>query len=168
MHLYMIYLGGKHTNSLIELHDVRFVAGNTIEETYPLLRESWWGVPDSLHLDAWGIVRQVDGYDIHLKDFPSQGREQLYFANLGGYDPLEFTELHKNICIVAENDLEAKKKARDKITDWKLPHKDYIHAVEGVWQIQTMLAAQNQFIHLELAKKTLPFEFTSNYVPIAV
>lgn len=168
MHLYMIYLGGKHAHSFIELHDIRFVAANTIEETYPLLRESWWGVPASLHLDAWGIVRQVDGYNIHLKDYPSQSKEQLYFANMGGYDPLQFTELHKNICLVAEDELAAKKKAKDGIAEWTLPHKDYIHTVEGVWQIQAMLAAQNQYIHLELADQNLPFEFTSNYVPIGV
>lgn len=50
MKLFAIYIGGAHKKSLIELHDMRFVIANTIEETYDTLRQSWWGIPASLHL----------------------------------------------------------------------------------------------------------------------
>lgn len=48
MHLFVIYIGGSHSQSLIELHDMRFVIASTIEETYDALRQSWWGTPISL------------------------------------------------------------------------------------------------------------------------
>ncbi len=167
MNLFMIYLGGKHKNSLIELHDIRFAAANSIEETYEELKASWWGTPSSLHLDCWGILKQVDGYDIHLKDFPSQQSAKLYFINLGGYDPSQFTELHQNFCLVAENELDAKKKAIKQVTDWKLPHKDYIHSVEDIVDIQNSLANKNLYIHVELTPNPSTFEFTCNYVPLS-
>ena len=37
MNLFMIYVGGKHKDSLIELHDIRFVAADSIEATYETL-----------------------------------------------------------------------------------------------------------------------------------
>ena len=37
--LFVIYLGGAHEKSLIELHDIRFIAANTIEETYSALKK---------------------------------------------------------------------------------------------------------------------------------
>ncbi|MBS0350925.1 MAG: DUF1543 domain-containing protein [Proteobacteria bacterium] len=166
MQLFMIYIGGKHAGSLIELHDIRFVVANTIEETYEQLSKSWWGIPSSLHLDAWGAVQQVDGYDIILQNSPSQQEEQLYFVNLGGYDAAEFTELHKNICVVAKNEKEASQKAKEKIVHWTSPHKDYVHSVEDVFNVQTILSDPKVNIHLQPSKEKLPFEFTCRYVPI--
>ncbi len=40
MHLFVIYIGGSHNQSLIELHDMRFIIANNIEETYDELRQS--------------------------------------------------------------------------------------------------------------------------------
>lgn len=61
MKLFVIYIGGAHEQSLIELHDMRFIVADTIEETYKTLRKSWWGIPSSLHLDAWGVLNYADG-----------------------------------------------------------------------------------------------------------
>lgn len=47
VHLFVIYIGGSHNQSLIELHDMRFVVANNIEDTYSLLRQSWWGFPQA-------------------------------------------------------------------------------------------------------------------------
>jgi hypothetical protein len=43
MKLFVIYIGGTHEKALIELHDMRFVIADKIEDTYPALRNSWWG-----------------------------------------------------------------------------------------------------------------------------
>jgi len=51
MKLFAIYLGGKTETSLIEVHDVRFVIAEKMEDAYDTLRSEWWGVPESLHLD---------------------------------------------------------------------------------------------------------------------
>jgi hypothetical protein len=36
------------------------------------------------------------------------GDERLFFANMGGYDPREFAELHRNILVVAPDAKSAK------------------------------------------------------------
>ncbi len=41
--LFLVVLGGRTDRSLIELHDVRFVAGRRIEDTFPALRRQWFG-----------------------------------------------------------------------------------------------------------------------------
>lgn len=71
MKLFVIYIGGAHEQGLIELHDIRFVVANTIEDTYARLRKSWWGIPKSLHLDAWGILEYADGYNINIVTTPN-------------------------------------------------------------------------------------------------
>lgn len=162
----MVYVGGKHKNSLIELHDIRFVVAHSIEESFNELQKSWWGVPSSLHLDCWGILKNIDGYDITLKDYPPQNPHKLYFINLGGYNPLEFTELHKNICVVAEDGKEAAKKAKQQILNWQSPHKDYVHAIDDVIDIQETIADKKSYIHLDFSNKPPAFEFVCSYTPI--
>lgn len=165
--LFAIYIGGAHEKSLIELHDMRFVVAETIEHTYPALKQSWWGTPESLHLDAWGALHHVDGYDIHLKNQPAvSAQQQLYFLNLGGYDQKQFTELHKNIFVVAENDRAAKTKALQQAADWEVPHKDYQFEIEKIVSVDNLLADENFFIHLTPSQRAIPFEFTCMYVPI--
>jgi hypothetical protein len=168
MHLFMIYIGGKHQNSLIELHDIRFIAAESIQSTYPELRNSWWGVPSSLHLDCYGILKQVDGYDIHLKTLPAPSDEKLYFVNLGGYDASEFTELHRNFCIVAKNVMEAQGKAKKQIAHWESPHKDYSYQIDDVLNVQNAISSQGLYIHLERSQNLIPFDFVAKYVPISV
>ena len=121
MKLFVIYIGGAHEKSFIELHDMRFIIAEKIEDTHNQIRESWWGIPEKLHIDAWGELRYADGYNIHLKSEPSENTEnKLYFINLGGYDNNEFTELHKNVFIVAESESKAKVKALKQILHWDI------------------------------------------------
>lgn len=167
MHLFVIYIGGAHPQSLIELHDMRFVVANRIEDTYETLRQSWWGTPESLHLDAWGILNYADGYRIHLSEqLPEKLTEQLYFINLGGYDPLQFTELHKNVFVVAQDEREAKQKAVEQVKDWTSPHRDYLHQVENIVNLNTLLINNHYYLSLQKESITLPFEFTCRYTPI--
>ena len=62
--LFLVVLGGRSTSSHIELHDVRFVAGRSIEDTLPELRRQWFGRREGLHLDSFMAVRAVDGYAV--------------------------------------------------------------------------------------------------------
>jgi hypothetical protein len=55
--LWLVVLGGRTASSHIELHDVRFVAGPTIDATIPELRRQWFGRREGLHLDAYMAVR---------------------------------------------------------------------------------------------------------------
>lgn len=167
MNLFVIYIGGKHEQGMIELHDMRFLVANTIEETYDVLRKSWWGKPDSLHLDAWGILNFADGYDIQLSDQPTESTEKLYFVNLGGYDPQQFTELHENIFVVAQSDVEAKQKAVQQCQHWQVPHRDNLYEVENIVHLNNFIAHDKKvYVHLKKSSTKKPFEFTCLYTPI--
>jgi hypothetical protein len=165
--LYVIYIGGTHEKSFIELHDMRFIVAEQIEETYDELKRSWWGVPASLHLDAWGAVRCVDGYEVQIKDVPADDLEhKLYFVNLGGYDKSQFTELHKNVFVVAPNESKAKVKALKQILDWESHHRDYQFEIDGVISMNELSEKKNHFIHMVPCQEEIPFEFICKYVPI--
>ncbi|MBF7015511.1 DUF1543 domain-containing protein, partial [Novosphingobium sp. HR1a] len=76
MKLFAIYIGGEFPGANIEVHDLRFVVANTIEETYAALRRDWWGVPRSLHIDCWAQITHADGHDVSLRSEPFTGPER--------------------------------------------------------------------------------------------
>lgn len=166
MNLFVIYVGGKTATSLIEVHDIHFGVGETIEDTYEQIRKQWWGTPRSLHLDAWGKLTSVDDYNITLQKDAAKNDQKLYFINLGGYDPKEFTELHKNIFVVAENESEAKLKAKTTIRHWDVPHKDNLYDLDDCINVSELLQKQGLAIQLERTTNPAPFDFTCKYVPI--
>ena len=124
-YLFIVVLGGKKKESNIELHDVRWVAGKYIEETFSQLRKEWFGDIDGLHIDSYLKVNFIDGYLIKLQD-PSEykpanksnkiiGKKNdncLWFINLGGYNPLEMYEQHQFGLVVAKSSKEAQLKAK--------------------------------------------------------
>ncbi len=62
--LFIVVLGGRSLKSNIEIHDVRWVLGETIEDTFPELRKQWLGKKSGLHIDSYKCIRYVDGYEI--------------------------------------------------------------------------------------------------------
>lgn len=170
MKLFMFYVGGNCGNSNVELHDVRFSIGETPDECRDDLRKQWWGDPKSLHLDCWGEVEQADGYDVAITRDPPRagaGAEKLFFVNLGGYDPEEFSELHKNILLVASNAKAATAKALTRIGNWALPHKDKVFEVEKTVDVTAMMERYGCSLTLTKASREKPFRFECDYVPIA-
>jgi len=67
--LYLVVLGGRTKKANIELHDVRWVVGSTIEDTYNTLRNDWFGYPKGLHIDSYKKIEYIDGYKINLINF---------------------------------------------------------------------------------------------------
>ncbi|MBI3441338.1 MAG: DUF1543 domain-containing protein [Proteobacteria bacterium] len=166
MKLFALYIGGSTENSLIELHDARFIIANDVESTHDELKKSWWGTPDSLHIDCVGELTSADGHNIHLKSTPSADQDKLYFVNLGGYDPEDFTELHKNIFVIAPTESKAKVRALKTVQHWKSPHKDYMHDVENIFCINDVTRGKPFHIHLEKTDSTAPFTLTCKYTPL--
>ena len=66
--LYLIVLGGRAKKANIELHDVRWVVGSKIEDTYNVLRSDWFGTLEGLHIDSYKKINYVDGYKITIKN----------------------------------------------------------------------------------------------------
>ncbi len=163
----MVYVGGHTPTSNLEVHDMRFVVGETIEDCYKELQKQWWGDPDTLHLDCWGAIEQVDGYDVSLSTKPYSTEKNLFFVNFGGYNPEQFDELHKNILIVAPNEAQAKGKAKEDVMHWQVPHKDTLFDIEKALCLNEQLEKEGLYIHLEKSDTIKEFAFTCTYKPIS-
>ena len=169
--LYLVVLGGRAKKANIELHDVRWVVGSKIEDTYDTLRKDWFGSPKVLHIDRYKKIKYLDGYKIILKNFENdkinknqlanrtKNQKNLWFVNIGGYDPSSMQEKHEFGLVIASNKLEAKNKAKSKwLIGYEKKHKDDMASIEiliscdncelikkiGNWKIE--LIPDNDFI----------------------
>ena len=140
--LYLVVLGGRANKANIELHDVRWVVGSRIEDTYDTLRKDWFGSPKGLHIDSYKKIKYLDGYKINLRNAKnlkidnkfskkSNTKKNLWFVNIGGYDPSSLQEKHEFGLVIATNKLEAKNIAKSKwLIGCKKKHKDDIASLE--------------------------------------
>lgn len=171
MHLFMVMLGGDHAKANVELHDVVFVAGTELEQTYPQLRKLWFGTAKGLHMDAWMRIAAVDGFRVELVKEPVMQQQKLFFINLGGYHSSIFGEDHRYLVVVAADRAEAKRKAKaQQLAQWDKPHTDNVFAVDqclevsqvGDWYIQLAATGQSDDLQFENVYIVLPTELTSD------
>lgn len=115
--LFAVYLGGSAEGCNIEVHDVVFAVGGSIEETYPLLVKKWFGRLKGLHIDSYIQLQCIDNYQIELSRTPPKdgALNKLYFINFGAYKPGEFTEHHQSAFYVAKSSPDAIKRARSEL-----------------------------------------------------
>ena len=169
--LYLVVLGGRAEKANIELHDVRWVVGSKIEDTYDTLRKDWFGSSRGLHIDSYKKIQYIDGYKINLINVENhkiekkqlekkiKPKKNLWFVNIGGYNPTSMQEKHEFGLVIASNKLEAKNIAKSKwLIGCKKKHKDDLAFLEmiiscddceqikkiGNWQI--VLTPDNNFI----------------------
>lgn len=135
--LFAVYLGGRADRCNIELHDVVFVVGSCIEETYPLLAKKWFGNLNHFHIDSYIHLKNIDGYEIELSKTPFQDKtsKKLYFINLGAYKPYEFSEYHQSAFYVAEDAPDAIRRAKSELCQGlHTIHKDDVVLLDHVSQ----------------------------------
>lgn len=163
----MFQVGGNFRNSNVELHDIRFSIGDKVEDCFADLRAQWWGDKAKFHVDCWAAVEQADGHDITLQSTaPEPTPNRLFFVNLGGYDPAEFTEQHRNVLIVAEDAKAAKSRALKLVKGWQQPHKDKLFEVDQAVDLSAALKRYGYFIHLTKASEVTAFTFVADYILI--
>ena len=146
--LFLVVVGGRSPKANIELHDVRWVIGSNIEDTFDQLRNDWFGSADGLHIDSYKKINSIDGYRIFLRnkekiEFKNKvlkkekiPNKKLWFVNIGGYDPSSMQEKHEFGLVVASSPSEAKNKAKSKwLIDCKQKHKDDISDVESFTEV---------------------------------
>ena len=165
-YLFLVVLGGIAEKANVELHDVRWVVGPKIEDTFPVLRKDWFGSIEGLHIDSYKKIKYVDGYKIYLRNFEKytfknkqsvkqmNTQKNLWFVNIGGYDPTSMQEKHEFGLVVASSSLEAKNKAKSKwLSGCRKKHKDDISSLNmliscddcqlikkiGCWEIELIL-----------------------------
>ena len=141
--LYLVVLGGRAEKANIELHDVRWVVGSKIEDTYDTLRKDWFGSSKGLHIDSYKKIQYVDGHKINLINVEKHKigknklvkkispQKNLWFVNIGGYNPTSMMETHEFGLVIASNKLEAKNIAKSKwLIGCKKKHKDDIASLD--------------------------------------
>ena len=169
--LYLVVLGGRAKKANIELHDVRWVVGTTIEDTFDTLKKDWFGSSKGLHIDSYKKIQYIDGHKINLINVEKNkivkkqlekkiiSKKNLWFVNIGGYDPTSMQEKHEFGLVIASSKLEAKNIAKSKwLIGCKKKHKDDLASLEmlisfddceqikkiGNWEIE--LTPDNNFI----------------------
>ncbi|MBK2357747.1 DUF1543 domain-containing protein [Francisella hispaniensis] len=144
--LFIVYLGGSAPKANIELHDVQFVIGDTIEDTYEQLRQNWFGTVKDLHLDSYKAIKGADGYQISLQDKPQNFAKKLYFVNFGGYEESKLNELHEFALFVAADKTEAKEKAKKSLLkNLLLQHEDNLMEIDDCLELNSI---NGKHIHL--------------------
>ncbi len=98
INLFFIVLGGRAKKANIELHDIRWVIGSKIEDTFGVLRRDWFVTSRGLHIDSYKKINYVDGYKIDLKNIENKklinneicnanyAKKNLWFINIDYYD----------------------------------------------------------------------------------
>ena len=154
--LFLVVVGGRSPKANIELHDVRWVIGTKIEDTFDQLRNDWFGSNNGFHIDSYKKIDSIDGYKINLRNkvnresknkILKKGRisdQKLWFVNIGGYDPSSMQEKHEFGLVVASSPSEAKNKAKSKwLIDCKKKHKDDISAIGSFTDIDDCEVIKN-------------------------
>jgi hypothetical protein len=93
--LFAVSLGGRADGCNTELHDVVFVIGESIEETYPKLIEKWFGNKKRLHIDSVIELKFIDGHEICVSANKVDTHKKLFFVNFGAYKENYFGEIHE-------------------------------------------------------------------------
>ena len=144
--LFIVYLGGSAPKANIELHDIQFVTGNTIEDTYNQLRDNWFGSIKGLHIDSYKAINGADGHRVYLHPEPQNSDKHLYFVNLGGYYQNKLNEIHEFSLFVANSEAEAKKRAINSLLVGAAHiHKDNLLDVDDCLKINRI---NGNYIHL--------------------
>lgn len=141
MNLYMIGIGGKTPYSNIEVHDIQFLVGETIEDTHDELCNRWYG--ETVHLDSHQVINKIDGYELIISKEEVESPLKCFMVYVGGYQPNHLEEIHKVGLFVATTDKEARAKASNTLFGHnKNEHIDSIVEINSVIQ-------KGYFIHLK-------------------
>jgi hypothetical protein len=106
-------------------------------------------------------LKVIDGHGVLLKPYPPPRGKSLYFINLGAYLPGQFTEVHANAFVVAENETEVKKRAKAELLNGaQSVHTDDLYDIDDCLMIAEV---DGQHIHLEPTMEKRPFEPQNGY-----
>lgn len=144
--LFAVVLGGRADGCNIELHDVVFVVGHSLEETYPKLIDKWFGNKKRLHIDSTIELKYVDNHEIIIsKDKPGQNKK-LFFVNFGAYKPNYFGETHEFGFYIASSKTEVLTRAKlDLCLSLIEPHCDDNLPVDDIISVDNI---DQYYIHL--------------------
>ena len=162
--LFAVCLGGRVAACNVELHDVVFAVGTSLEACHPQLLDRWFGEPDGLHVDAWARLDAVDGHRVSLSDAPPHDELKLWFVNIGGYVPGEFGERHAYGFFVGADRADVKARAKAEL----LPGKESVHR-DDLYGVDDLVAVEpggGRHVHLAPDPSAAAPAVTNGYFPI--
>jgi len=111
MKLFYIILGATPQGRNIEQHDVFFGISENLESLIPEMKNFWKDT--RIHIDCYQEVKFADGYEVKIieKNLDKSG-DQLFFINLGGYQPGHFEEFHEQHLMVGKSMSEVIKRVK--------------------------------------------------------
>ena len=113
--LFMVQLGGRPKGRLIEQHDIFFGVANQVSELIDNINHYWPEVKNKWHIDSYRAITKVGNHSIKLVESATRDSNnglKLFFINLGGYQQGSFEEFHYKLLIVAANQADAVKQAK--------------------------------------------------------
>ena len=158
--LFLVVLGGRINGCNVELHDVRWVIGETIEDTIKTLKSEWFGSKKGLHIDSYRKILHVDDMSVSVVHSPtmnnSLNENKLWFVNLGGYSSQSMAEQHEFGIVVARTAQSAKAKARQRwLNGMNQIHKDDLYKIDGNPIVDDLLPIDgNGRWHIQLSPST--------------
>lgn len=149
-YLWLLQLGATVPGRLTEQHDVYLDISPNLLGLKNAVRQFWAGAT-SLHLDGYERVEFVGGHKISVVETGTVKPSglNLFFLNLGGYQPESVIEFHHQMFIVAETMQEAISQAKrsDFFRNMGVPggpsHVDnrYGVAVDEIFSVKDILSA---------------------------
>lgn len=108
--LFMVLLGANPPGRNVEQHDYFFGIARNLKELLPAIKSFWPEAGNTLHLDGWREVTQLDGYQVSIvpkDEAVSDSADKLFFINLGGYQSGKLEEQHYTVLSVHQDRREA-------------------------------------------------------------
>ncbi|QIO06820.1 DUF1543 domain-containing protein [Acinetobacter shaoyimingii] len=156
--LFIVLLGGRHKRAKIEVHDIAIAIGENLEETYPQLKNAWFGEQAGFHIDAWAQIHglEFDGKRYRVQFTHAQPRpndQKLYLMNLGGYEATEFGEQHRYVLVIAESAELAKQRGKVHFAQhWQKQHVDRVVDVDDCIEIDQVQGRYIELIESDFAQ----------------
>lgn len=164
--LFSIVLGGRADGCTVELHDVVFSVGKTLEETFPKLEKKWFGNKKRFHIDSTVELTSVDGYEIVIKKEKPNQENKLFFVNFGAYKENHFGELHEIGFYVGKSKPEILARAKQNLCLSLIdPHCDDNCIVDDIISIDQV---DQHYIHLIPSAEPSQLCIQSGYRPLDV
>lgn len=117
--LFAVFLGGRADGCNIELHDVVFTIGDSLENIYPTLANKWFGNKKRLHIDSTIELNYVDGHEVLItEEKPNESIKKpnkLFFVNFGAYKSNFFGEVHETGFYVGSSKSEVLARAKENL-----------------------------------------------------
>ena len=126
--LFMVQLGGRPKGRLIEQHDIFFGVANQVSELIDDINNHWPEVNNKWHIDSYRAITKVGNHTVKSIESNNQTANdnglKLFFINLGGYQQGSFEEFHHKLLIVADNQKDAIKQAKQSEFYQQFTYKD--------------------------------------------